>query len=222
MIVFAVIGLSFVLLGPNWPWLKSRLPRRFAASITRVGSNFRWWLVVLLLGFVYLITGQWQLGHLEVIPPDSPSTALATPLPEFAKYSNAGDGWPKLPLSDGEKWHFAQWMKAAGAPDSTKPHGCTIVFVRYEQPPAEDLVSALGEVLNLAGWKYKDTVALANFPKGVGVLSNKPNDNCATSFVNGLRQFAGIQVLGYPYKQGANYPGCDEDCIVVQIGNVPN
>ena len=52
MIVFAVIGLSFVLLGPNWPWLKSRLPRRFAASITRVGSNFRWWLVVLLLGFV--------------------------------------------------------------------------------------------------------------------------------------------------------------------------
>ena len=61
MIVFAVIGLSFVLLGPNWPWLKSRLPRRFAASITRVGSDFRWWLAVLILGFIY--RNRWTVAH---------------------------------------------------------------------------------------------------------------------------------------------------------------
>jgi hypothetical protein len=29
MIAFAIIGLSFVLLGPNWPWLKSRNAKTF-------------------------------------------------------------------------------------------------------------------------------------------------------------------------------------------------
>jgi hypothetical protein len=159
----------------------------------------------------------------SAIPENSATpSALASPLPEYAKYSNAGNGWPQLPLSDADKWHFAQWMKSAGASDPSKPNGCTIVFVRYEEPAAEDLVASLGEILEMANWKHQDRVALGNFPKGLTVLSSKLNDNCAINFSNGVRQFAGIQVANYPYKQGQMSVCGNADCVEVQVGNVPN
>lgn len=106
MIVFAVIGLSFVLLGPNWPWLKSRLPRRFAASITRVGSDFRWWLAVLILGFIYLIAGQWHTEHIERVVETTPTPAtrsteqpIAPPhtIPSNTISGNTSANWRNVP-----------------------------------------------------------------------------------------------------------------------------
>lgn len=161
------------------------------------------------------------------MPTPSSSSAVqpqSTPLPEFAKYSNAGNGWPRLPLSDGEKWHFAQWKKKAASSDSTSPRGCTIVFVRYQESSAEDLVTALGDILDAADWKYKQVITLDVLPKGISVLSAKPNDNCAINFSNGVRQFAEIQVLGYSFKntKTSEMAACGDDCIEVEVGNVPN
>ncbi|SRR5216683_1540620 len=87
MIVFAIIGLSFVFFGPNWIWLKSRLPRRFSASIVRVGSDFRWWIAILLVGFLYGIVGRSQSPQttgnnpLRISSPTIPSSQTSSPTP---------------------------------------------------------------------------------------------------------------------------------------------
>jgi hypothetical protein len=119
---------------------------------------------------------------------------------------------------------FCAMDKKAASSDPTSPHGCTIVFVRYQESSAEDLVTALGDILDAADWKYKQVITLDVLPKGISVLSAKPNDNCAINFSNGVRQFARIQVLGYPFKntKTPEMADCGDECIEVEVGNVPN
>jgi len=50
MVMFGIIGIVFAVIGPLWPRLKQRLPRRFAARFVRVASDFKWWMAIL-LGF---------------------------------------------------------------------------------------------------------------------------------------------------------------------------
>jgi hypothetical protein len=52
MITFLAIGSTFAILGPAWPWVKSRFPRRWSATFVRCATDFRWWMVVLLIGFI--------------------------------------------------------------------------------------------------------------------------------------------------------------------------
>ncbi len=52
MITFLAIGAAFAILGPTWPLVKSRFPRRFASGFVRAASDFRWWIVMLLLGLI--------------------------------------------------------------------------------------------------------------------------------------------------------------------------
>ena len=53
--VFLVLGSLFAILGPAWPWVKTRFPRRLSASVARTASDFRYWLYALSILFVFLI-----------------------------------------------------------------------------------------------------------------------------------------------------------------------
>ncbi len=53
MIAFLVIGAFFAVLGPSWPLVKSKFPRRFSVNFVRVASDFRWCMVLLLILFAY-------------------------------------------------------------------------------------------------------------------------------------------------------------------------
>jgi len=53
MVAFLIIGGAFALFGPSWPWIKSRFPRRFSVTFVRTASDFRWWVVVLLIWYVF-------------------------------------------------------------------------------------------------------------------------------------------------------------------------
>ena len=52
MVAFLAIGGAFAILGPTWPSLKSKFPRRLSATFVRAASDFRWWLIALLFGLV--------------------------------------------------------------------------------------------------------------------------------------------------------------------------
>lgn len=52
MIAFAIAGSIFAILGPTWPYVKSTFPRRISATFVRTASDFRWWMVVILIGFI--------------------------------------------------------------------------------------------------------------------------------------------------------------------------
>jgi hypothetical protein len=52
MLTFLIIGSSFAILGPAWPWVKNRFPRRLSATFVRAATDFRWWMIVVLVGFV--------------------------------------------------------------------------------------------------------------------------------------------------------------------------
>lgn len=48
MALFMGIASVFAVLGPIWPIVKTRFPRRLSTSFVRAASDFRWWAVVLL------------------------------------------------------------------------------------------------------------------------------------------------------------------------------
>jgi hypothetical protein len=52
MVAFLAIGGAFAILGPTWPGLKSRFPRRLSATFVRTASDFRWWVIALLAGLI--------------------------------------------------------------------------------------------------------------------------------------------------------------------------
>jgi hypothetical protein len=58
MVVFLAIGGIFAVIGPAWPFIKNKIQWResmtFATSFARTASDFRYWLVALLVLFVYM------------------------------------------------------------------------------------------------------------------------------------------------------------------------
>ncbi len=50
--VFLLLGALSCAAGPAWPQLRRRLGPRFSASVARAASDFRWWLVIVLVAFV--------------------------------------------------------------------------------------------------------------------------------------------------------------------------
>jgi hypothetical protein len=52
-LTFLAIGGAFAFLGPAWPLLKARIPRRLSVSIVRTASEFRFWLGALFLLFIF-------------------------------------------------------------------------------------------------------------------------------------------------------------------------
>src|SRR5262249_8433025 len=50
--VFLLLGALSCAAGPAWPRLRRRLGPRFSASVARAASDFRWWLVIVLVAFV--------------------------------------------------------------------------------------------------------------------------------------------------------------------------
>jgi len=54
MVTFMAIGSAFAILGPTWPLIKTTIPRAFSATFTKAASDFRWWLVALVLIFVFV------------------------------------------------------------------------------------------------------------------------------------------------------------------------
>jgi hypothetical protein len=65
MVIVLLIGLSFAVLGPSWPWLKSRFSRRLSATLVRAASDFRWWLGLLLFFFLYTSFGSFGIFALD-------------------------------------------------------------------------------------------------------------------------------------------------------------
>jgi hypothetical protein len=92
MVLFATIGIAFAVVGPSWPLLKGKLPRRFAATFVRTASEFQWWMLVLLAFFasqVFSVTDQNTPNVVETVaqnipsPPPVAASPSATPAPVY-------------------------------------------------------------------------------------------------------------------------------------------
>jgi len=72
MVLFAGIGFASAVFGHSWPRLKSKLPSGLSITVPRVASDFRWWLIVILVGFafgdsllparIFKLSSGWQAG----------------------------------------------------------------------------------------------------------------------------------------------------------------
>jgi hypothetical protein len=74
MIGFFAFGSIWLVSGVSWPWLKTRIGRGFAASVTRVASDFRWWLAASFGVLIYLAL---------LTPRFSASTGQTAPAPTY-------------------------------------------------------------------------------------------------------------------------------------------
>ena len=93
MVAFLAIGGAFAILGPTWPALKSKFPRRLSASFVGTASDFRWWVIALLFGLI----GPALIGHSRhrplLIPDDRelpetyPDAEMFGSLPVYARYA---------------------------------------------------------------------------------------------------------------------------------------
>ena len=57
-ILYLVIGLVSAATGCMWPRIRNALPLRFSETVARVVLDFRWWLTILLIGFVFVAAPQ--------------------------------------------------------------------------------------------------------------------------------------------------------------------
>jgi hypothetical protein len=96
MMLFAGIGSVFAILGPAWPSVKSKFPRRFSVAFVRTASDFRWWAAILLVGFA--VTALFDQKVSEQRAPKSDNGAAYSTLKEFF----AGSTWEKKLTQSGD------------------------------------------------------------------------------------------------------------------------
>jgi hypothetical protein len=54
MVTFMAIGGAFAALGPTWPLIKARFPRRWSVTFVRTASDFRAWLAAFVAIFIFM------------------------------------------------------------------------------------------------------------------------------------------------------------------------
>jgi hypothetical protein len=89
-LVSFAIGLPFVVLGGTWPFLKERIPGTFADSVRAVLLDFRGWLAIAAIGFIYVFGPPLLVGHSK--PPRHISREAAERFQDaIAPYGNIQD-----------------------------------------------------------------------------------------------------------------------------------
>ena len=96
MVTFMAIGGAFAALGPTWPFIKARFPRRWSVSFVRTASDFRAWLAAFVAIFIFMYGP--ELYNRVQQPPAAPiSLVPAAPAPA----ATSANEIPGIPATKG-------------------------------------------------------------------------------------------------------------------------
>jgi hypothetical protein len=238
MVVFLAIGGTFAILGPTWPALKSKFPRRLSATFVRTASDFRWWGVALLVGLISpALTGRFAqpvpnrvVGHLrdfdtgEIIGhmTDYSGNVATGSAPALSKSPAKGDS----PLAeDSLKWRIAShlWDDFHAQKERT----CRAVIIHYDSPYSEDTAEDIRAVLNASGCQNEEQQANYPLRKGISVWTSRTGTPAAMAGYFRNRLFdkehidVGFEFLDTPDPHRPSFMSPDT-AFAITVGNQPS
>jgi hypothetical protein len=110
LVGFIVAGAFFAALGPGWPAVRKKFPQQtLVLSVGRIASDARYWLAIILVGFLYAASPEmYRRAVVPVAPVSSSPPVLCSdgpcapvhlkPAPQYLKEIGLGNG-PGQPLS---------------------------------------------------------------------------------------------------------------------------
>jgi hypothetical protein len=179
---YLVIAILFAAGGPMWPWIRTRewMPEKVSTSLSKVGSDARIWVAVLLLLFVY-VTGPEIYrratkplpisGAIEVAP-----APTAQPISTMLRLQFNAAGAAQEIEAKNLKWHVINPEETRLAPApllALCPNGDT-----YVRKPTTGLTSVLDPAFCFQ--KIKTWIFLLSFEKPITYKKISANAHGAT------------------------------------------
>jgi hypothetical protein len=215
----AAVAIAVFLGGVFWPRIAQTFGPRVATTAADVATDFRWWLAVLGLLFVYLAAPP-IVTAIKFRPDLSP--APGTPTVAIAEPPKA----PMLALDDAKRWQLTKALHDASPASGSRVNcGASLHMAPNSQwPPL--IWNDLQPILFYSGWSLQGASVTKNFfPPGITILSGKDQGNaftCGFRLSEFLKIFKNIKTDFQVNQVTPDLIACKDECVEMIIGATPN